>query len=581
MQHSKFHYKIISKKNYFLIVFLLVGLLFLSVPVQAKVSDWQRSASIMSRGPDDFGSETFRQSVNELKKLSPTHVTLIITLYQHDSQSTALYAGPDTPTDAALISGIQYIHSLGIKTHLKFHVETDNHAWRAYINPPEAERAQWYASYTDQLKKYAVIAEKNKVDILTLGAELTNMTTADAHTKNTERWTTLITQVREVFSGKLTYCANSSTTINDWTNEKERIAFWPQLDYVGISVYHGLTTSNPTVESFKSKWDLLNKNNFLPLQQKINKPLVFCEIGYRNVSFAQNQLYDFWTQGESNEQRQADLYEALFSYWDDKPYLAGVHLWNWSSDPAVGGPTNTDYTPHGKKAEETITAWWKNGTQTPPPITPQMKLTARIAQKTVAAGEAVMMYAVVENMQATQQNGLIIDMEVYDKSGQKVFQKIHENKTFSPLQAKTYEAIWTPTITGEYEIKMGVFSAGWSQVYTWINNAATLSVSGTTPAPQNLADMQVWWPTDAAVVSGVQPIKGIIANWSASEYTMYWRVDRGVWNTMSQASPHKESHIDVSGWKWNSTNIYTIDVLAKDLTGQEIGMKTVRIQVVN
>lgn len=356
----------------------------------------------MSRGPDDFGSESFRQSVAEFKKLNPTHVTLIITLSQDNAQATKITAGNETPTDVALISAIDYIHSLGLKTHLKFHIETKDHAWRAYINPPDTVRS-------------------------------------DAHPKNTERWSALIREVRAIFSGKLTYCANSSTTISDWTNEKARIGFWPELDYIGISAYHGMTASNLTVESFKDKWNILNTNDYSKLHMKYNRPLVLCEVGYRNVAFAHTALYDFWTKGESHETRQADLYQALFSYWDNYDYFSGVHLWHWSSDPTVGGPENTDYMPRGKKAEQIIATWWGGEVSSKiiPPDSVAFTLRGRATPKIVKPNEQVTIYAIVNNQSQAREN-LIIDIEVYNASGEKVFQKVREkNNSRSDSQKHT------------------------------------------------------------------------------------------------------------------------------------------------
>lgn len=549
---------------------------FIPSSADAAVKDWQRSASIMSRGPSDFGTETFRQSVRELKNLNPTHVTLIITLTQKSAQSTSVYAGDETPTDEALISGITYIHSLGLKTHLKFHIETEDHAWRAYINPPDSVRDVWFASYGSQMKKYAAIANTYGVDMMTLGAELTNMAADDAHPKNTERWQALIREVRGIFSGKLTYCANSSTTLSDWTNEKGRVKFWPSLDYIGISAYHGMTTSNPTVERFKEKWDLLNKNDYAVLHNTYDKQIVLCEVGYRNVSFAHTRLYDYWTEGSSNEQRQADLYQALFSYWNDYDSFAGAHLWHWSSDPTYGGPENIDYTPRGKMAEQVIASWWGGIANGPVEEEPaeQFKLRARGTPKPFLAGKEMKIYATIENLSRARE-GLIIDIEVYDESGNRVYQRVHENKEFALGQSKTYEAKWTPEKGGLYTVKVGVFKSGWEKVYAWRDDAALLFVSEVNTAD----DILIYSPEDGSSLAGVQQFKASIENKNPEDYAMYWRVDEGDWNSMNTNGSLKEASVDLSAWKWNTTNKYKIEFMAKDKNGSELDRESVIINI--
>lgn len=573
----------------FLMLFLVLSLCALGLPERAAAStkDWHRGASIMSHGQKDFGSASFRQSVAELKKLNPTHVTLIITLYQKDTRSTELYAGADTPTDEALISAIDYIHSLGLKTHLKFHIETDDRKWRAYINPEEDVRAAWFASYTAQLQKYGRIAERHNVDMITLGTELTNMTSDDVHPKNTERWKKLIKDMRSVYSRKLTYCANSSSGLSNWENEKGHIKFWGDLDYIGISSYHGMTTSKPTVESFIGKWTTLNNNDFKALHKKYNKPLLFDEIGYRNVDFAHTRLYDFWSEGPSNEQRQADLYQAMFTFWNNIDYMAGVNLWNWSSDPTVGGPTNIDYTPRGKKAEAIIATWWGGTVSAMPTKNPQLITRARISPSSIESGQEGKVIVTIENKGAETINDAIVDIEIYTHDGQKIFQSFFEHKQLPQNGSKTYTAIWTAGEPGKYSIRVGIFTADWSKIYAWNEKAGSIAVKAPlSDVPENpvATDMHIWWPNDGAVVGGTQPFKAQISNLALSQYTMFWRVDGGTWNMMYDTTtdgPHKEAIVDVGSWKWNDLAPYTVEFMAKNTSGNVIAEKRAQISVVH
>ena len=55
---------------------------------------------------------------------------------------------------------------------------------------------------------------------------------------------------------------------------------------------------------------------------------------------------------------QDNAYEALFRYALSKPYIHGVYLWLWRSDPTTGGTYNGDFTPFGKPAETTLRRWY-------------------------------------------------------------------------------------------------------------------------------------------------------------------------------------------------------------------------------
>ena len=74
----------------------------------------------------------------------------------------------------------------------------------------------------------------------------------------------------------------------------------------------------------------------------------------------------------------------------------------------------------------------------------------------------------------------VVDFEVYNQAGQKIWQSFQSNATFNG-QPQTFSATWTTPSTlpsGTYTIKIGVFGPYWSPLYGWNNNAATLTVSG-------------------------------------------------------------------------------------------------------
>jgi hypothetical protein len=94
--------------------------------------------------------------------------------------------------------------------------------------------------------------------------------------------------------------------------------------------------------------------------------------------------------------------------------------------------------------------------------------------------------------------------------------------------------------------------------------------------------ISVWWPTQNATLSGLQPFKALFQGAALSSYKMYWSVDGRKQNLMANSQvdgPHKEAAVDVTGWNWRGTGPYTITFVAKDLKNRVIAQANVTIYV--
>ncbi len=124
-------------------------------------------------------------------------------------------------------------------------------------------------------------------------------------------------------------------------------------------------------------------------------------------------------------------------------------------------------------------------TVTPPAsAAPSVTVHGSIAPVEVVAGDTTQLNAVVESNQALSE--ALVDVEVYDAAGAKIYQT---DRTLSAPQAGTGQTVsiaWTVPITttpGRYTLKIGVFGAGWSPLYTWNNAAGDVTVDAPAPAP--------------------------------------------------------------------------------------------------
>lgn len=584
-----------------IIALIAAELMFLSAGItHAAVADWQKGATMVPRSTTDLGSESFLQSLTDLKQTGANSVAFVYTVYQDNASASELRAGWNTPTDASLRSAIRQAHDLGLSVNLKLHAESHDGTWRAYIRP--SNRDAWYGSYNHHLMHVAGIAQEEHAELITIGTEMVATAAWTEHPDNNARWLQMIANVRGVYSGKLTYGANSNSNENSpFTNEKKYINFWSALDYASISAYYRLE-SDASVDGMKGAWHWWNNNDLRAFQQSTGKPLLFAEIGYRSIDGAHYAPWDWGRGGSVNQDEQANAYEALMGYWNDYSYMAGVYWWDWSTDPNAGG-NNDHYTPQNKKAETVMTRWFTNPTAPGnggSAASPAFGSSGSSNPGGTTAGNTLSLAAVVNSLSTSPTTRTIIDIEVYNESNQQVFQKYYEAQDFGSQESRTFTAQWAPSAAGTYRMAIGVFSQGWGRAYHWNNAAANIVVTGSnstpptnpppatsTPpsnpppaAPPASGNLNIWWPTDGARVSGVQPLKAMVEGREVGSYAMYWQVDNGgrveMYNS-DEDYPHKEAWVDYSGWNWNGSGQYLLTFTAA-MNGSTIATKSVRVQ---
>ncbi|MFA6427697.1 MAG: hypothetical protein WCW16_04640 [Candidatus Magasanikbacteria bacterium] len=565
-------------------IYILITAIFLTVPLMSKaaISNWQKGVSIRPNWNTDFSSDSFKKSIDNAKNANANYITLIIPYKQANVWTTDLYRDWNTPTDGSLAAGVQYIHSKSMAVNIKIHLESDDGQWRANINP--GDRARWFANYKTVLGHYASLAQSNNVEEMTIGAELINMSADNANGSNTQNWRDLIAYTRTVFSGKLTYSANWGAQ-GQWVDEKNRIKFWDALDYVGISAYFPLTTNDTSVQSYTQKWDVINKNDIANLRNAYNKPILFTEVGYRSMNWAQWEPFNYWAGGGFDEGNQSRLYEALFSYWNNYDYMVGVQLWDWNSNPNAGGQGDMDFTPQNKLAETTMRTWFAGGTApTPPPTKISFTQAVSATPNMTTINTPIQIGASITNT-GDAINNTIIDVEIYDSSNTKIHQQFFDKQIFIASETKQYNMNWTPTVAGSYTVVIGIFNSNWTQNYLWNANTASISVTQNTPPPTpppSSGAVNIWWPSSDITASGVQPFKAMVEGLDVSQYTMYWQVDGGQLNSMADSNvdyPHKEALVDVSLWGWKGAGPYNITFIAKNAQGSVIAQGTRSINV--
>lgn len=198
-------------------------------------------------------------------------------------------------------------------------------------------------SYTNFIMAYAELAQQVDAEIFCIGTEL------ELFIKfRPEYWTDLITKIRSVYNGQLTYAAN-------W-DEFRRTPFWNQLDYIGIDAYFPVSDKRtPTVESCIEGW-----KKYKPIIKQIskenNRPVLFTEYGYRSVDFSGQKPWVFdRNMTNVNLEAQNNTMQALYQTFWNEDWFAGGFIWKWfHKHDDVGGENNFMFTPQNKPVEQII-----------------------------------------------------------------------------------------------------------------------------------------------------------------------------------------------------------------------------------
>ncbi len=166
----------------------------------------------------------------------------------------------------------------------------------------------------------------------------------------TEHWRTLISSVRVVYSGNLSYAANF--------DQYGMVAFWDRLDVIGINAYFPLRADlevqdhSTLLEEFRSAWQL-HLSEIEELRREVGAadlPVVFTELGYTRrrggtlepwagdgfgvVGEESDAEMLVWRNRPSDQRERALAVRALREAAAEYPdLLRGVLYWKLSTQP--------------------------------------------------------------------------------------------------------------------------------------------------------------------------------------------------------------------------------------------------------
>ncbi|MFO7897767.1 MAG: SdrD B-like domain-containing protein [Planctomycetota bacterium] len=295
-----------------------------------------------------------RDAIADLAALGATRVAVNVFWFQDDLAAEVIEPRSDkwTAEDSTVEAAIDHIHAQGMDVMLKPDVDVVTGGWRGEIDGTDT----WFTNpdgYQAFINHFADMAQAKGVELFCVGTELIETT------DNVAKWRDTIAGVRARYDGKLVYAAN-------WHQDRAidaDIAWWDELDYVGIDAYYPLTSKNdPTVAELKAAWGAHVghiESWYGGLSAAERGPLLFTEIGYRSWDGANKSPTNMTAKDGTNvdQVEQADCYSAVFEeLWREEGWLRGAYWWNWEVDPAAEVPNW--YPIQDKLAEDVLAAYY-------------------------------------------------------------------------------------------------------------------------------------------------------------------------------------------------------------------------------
>ena len=305
-----------------------------------------RGVTVLLYGNDPSFATKTAVLLDRLAGLGAHSVSLTIPFFQSASVSaTDVHMDPVvTPTLANLRIFIAAAHQRGMSVLLRPLLDdlniqqADNFQgqWRGTLNPQP--RILWYGNYETQvLLPLASLGASAGLDVLDVGSELQSLE------GDTAAWLNVISHVRGVYSGALTFSTN-------WGHPFP--AFGGSLNFLGIDAFYPLSAPvNANVAQLVAAWQPW-LNQAAQIRTTWGKPVVFTELGTTSQVGSFVQPWNWNNHQPVSLETQRLYYQAACQA--ARPFKIGLFWWAYNFDPLTSPSTDPGYDPQGKPAESEI-----------------------------------------------------------------------------------------------------------------------------------------------------------------------------------------------------------------------------------
>lgn len=256
----------------------------------------------------DFATfEAFRSFDLMVESLNINTVVLPIVAWQKNARSSDIvYESEATVGDLEVENMIDYAHKKGVRVILKPVVNILDGTSRADINfldktvrgGPSWE--EWFKSYGEYIMHIAAIARQTGCSVLSVGSGLSS---GEAREND---WRRLISAVREVYGGFITYDAEKY--------REDLVAWWDAVDIISSSGYCSF-------DDFMAQKLRIEK-----IAEKYKKPFILLGTGRKTQAGAPDFQRKSATYAPENIKEQAESFKKLFCREKDLRWFYGCCL---------------------------------------------------------------------------------------------------------------------------------------------------------------------------------------------------------------------------------------------------------------
>lgn len=292
-----------------------------------------------------------QEDFNAIDSINAEWIALIPFGFSYPSGSKVHYNSPrqwwgERPDGIRTL--IQYAHNKNLKVMLKPQVWIPGSWVGEYELKKEESIQEWKETYKDFIITFANIAAEFEIALFCVGTEYKLMAV-----QHPDYWRELITEVRTIYKGKITYASN-------W-DHYQNIPFWDDLDYIGVNGYFPLVEKpTPSPKEISEAWQPIIKQ-LKDFSKKQNSPILFTEMGYMSCDYAAWRTWENESNNPAiNLEAQANAYEGLFNSIWKEDWFAGIFLWEWHHNhQTAGGKKDKHYSPQNKPAQHVIKQGFK------------------------------------------------------------------------------------------------------------------------------------------------------------------------------------------------------------------------------
>lgn len=296
-----------------------------------------------------YGSRLALQSLEDAKDIGSNAVAIVPYSFLRNAKvpapiPVARFAGGEN--DEAVMASCHQAQSLGLYTLLKPQIWLGHGQWPGDIEmETESDWSQFFKHYTYWIAHYALLAEIHEVDGLCVGTEMSKTTL-----QRPDDWRYLISRLRKLFSGHLTYASN-------WGQEFEQLTFWDEFDFIGLNCYYPLSQSeNPTDAELKNGIRAAF-SKAAAVAKRFNKPVVLTETGFPTASKPWIEPHRDGRGIQVDYEQQARCFRLFLEELEDAEWCGGILIWKWPSYRRNYHGERATFHVNGHPAEEVIREW--------------------------------------------------------------------------------------------------------------------------------------------------------------------------------------------------------------------------------